>query len=190
MTAWLLAGLGNPGPQYERTRHNAGFWFLEALARLQGAQLRTEKTHHCLSARIALAGVETHLCLPQQYMNHSGQAVSSMARYYHIPLERILVIHDELDLPAGVARLKQGGGHGGHNGLKDIDAHLGSRDYLRLRLGIGHPGQRDLVVSYVLHHPSLADQQHIENAIAQAMGILPTVLQGQLQAAMNTLHQI
>ncbi|MEK8089007.1 aminoacyl-tRNA hydrolase [Thermithiobacillus plumbiphilus] len=186
--SWLLVGLGNPGPDYHRTRHNAGFWFLEALARQSATPLRLDKGYQALLGRALIQAQEAWFCLPQQFMNRSGEAVAAVARFYRIPVERILVAHDDLDLPPGVVRLKRGGGNGGHNGLKDIDARLGSRDYLRLRIGIGHPGHRDQVVNYVLGRPSAADETLIHGAIDRALEVLPQVLTDRLEAAMHSLH--
>ncbi|MEW5791534.1 MAG: aminoacyl-tRNA hydrolase [Pseudomonadota bacterium] len=186
--SWLLVGLGNPGAEYDRTRHNAGFWFLETLSRQAGIALRADKSHQCLSGRLRVREADVFLCLPQLYMNKSGLPAASMARFYRIPPERILVAHDDLDLAPGVVRLKRGGGHGGHNGLRDLDAHLGTRAYLRLRIGIGHPGHRDQVVSYVLGRPTPAEEALIREAIDRALGVLPDILDGRLEAAMRVLH--
>lgn len=154
----LLVGLGNPGPEYEATRHNAGFWWIDAVARRLGARLQPDRAYHGLVARVnrPLAGVEGPVWLlePQTYMNLSGKSVSALARFFKIAPHEILVAHDELDLPPGQVKLKQGGGHAGHNGLKDIQAQLGSADYWRLRLGIGHPGVKAEVAAYVLRKPS------------------------------------
>lgn len=186
--SWLIVGLGNPGPDYDRTRHNAGFWFLEALARQTATSLRLDKGYHALLGRAQLQGQDAWYCLPQHYMNRSGEAVAALARFYRVAPERILVAHDDLDLPPGVVRLKRGGGNGGHNGLKDIDARLASRDYLRLRIGIGHPGHRDQVVNYVLGRPSATDEAYIRESIDRALGVMPQVLSGCLEAAMHSLH--
>lgn len=190
MSNFLLVGLGNPGLDYDQTRHNAGFWFLETLAQRFNATPRLDKAYQARTARLRLQDADVLLCMPQQYMNRSGVAVAGMAHFYRLPPARILVVHDELDLPPGVARLKQGGGHGGHNGLRDIEAKLGSRDFLRLRLGIGHPGQRDEVVNYVLHRPDAEDERRIHEAIERALGVLPDVLNGRLEQAMHRLHTI
>jgi PTH1 family peptidyl-tRNA hydrolase len=184
----LIAGLGNPGPEYDRTRHNAGFWFVDALARQRGDSLRHENRFHGEAARIERDGLECRLLKPLTYMNRSGQAVSALAKFYRIPPESILVVHDELDLPAGTARLKKGGGHGGHNGLRDIISALGGNDFLRLRLGIGHPGHRDDVVDYVLRKPSREDETLIEQAIDAALGVVPLLLAGEVERAMHQLH--
>lgn len=184
----LIVGLGNPGPEYDRTRHNAGFWFVDALARHKGVILRHENKFHGETGQLRLDGDECRLLKPLTYMNRSGQSVSALARFYRIPPEAILVIHDELDLPAGTARLKQGGGHGGHNGLRDITSALGGNGFLRLRLGIGHPGHRDQVVDYVLKKPSKEDERLIEDAIDDALLVVPQLLAGEIERAMNQLH--
>ncbi|MEJ2509233.1 MAG: aminoacyl-tRNA hydrolase [Gammaproteobacteria bacterium] len=182
----LIVGLGNPGPKYERTRHNAGFWFVDAIA--DGASFRAESKFHGQLAKARLDGHEVWLLKPDTYMNRSGQAVAALARFYKIPAENILVAHDELDLDPGVVRLKQGGGHGGHNGLRDMVDHLGGNGFLRLRIGIGHPGTAREVVDYVLTRPSVADREAIEGAIDAARAALPLVLAGDLPRAMNQLH--
>ncbi|CAK0747979.1 peptidyl-tRNA hydrolase [Gammaproteobacteria bacterium] len=188
MAVRLIAGLGNPGPRYEDTRHNAGFWVVDALAREVGAHFRPEARFHGETCRIAGPGNdECWLLKPTTFMNHSGQSVAALARFYKLPVSEILVVHDDLDLPPGTARLKQGGGHGGHNGLRDITAHLGA-DFLRLRLGIGHPGDARKVVDYVLDRPSRAEEEAIHEAIDDAMRVLPWVRADELQKAMNHLH--
>lgn len=184
----LIAGLGNPGREYEATRHNAGFWWVDRLAAGKGVALCPEKKFHGLSARLNLAGRELWLLEPQVFMNRSGQAVAALAHFYKIAPQEILVAHDELDLPPGTVRLKQGGGHGGHNGLKDIAAHLGAADFWRLRLGIGHPGNRDEVVNYVLNPPSREEQVLIDATLDKGLGVLPQLLAGDMQAAMLKLH--
>ncbi len=184
----LIAGLGNPGADYAATRHNAGFWFVDALAAAHGASLRAEAKFHGELGRAAVGGRDVWLLKPTTFMNHSGRAVAAVARYYKLAPEQILVAHDDLDLPVGTARLKRGGGHGGHNGLRDIINHLGSRDFLRLRLGIHHPGDSKAVVDYVLGRPSAADREAIEDAIARALGVMPLVVSGDLERAMNRLH--
>ena len=184
----LIAGLGNPGADYAATRHNAGFWFVDALAAAHGASLRAEAKFHGELGRAAVGGHDVWLLKPTTFMNHSGQAVAAVARYYKLAPEQILVAHDDLDLPVGTARLKRGGGHGGHNGLRDIINHLGSRDFLRLRLGIHHPGDSKAVVDYVLGRPSAADREAIEDAIARALDVMPLVVSGDLERAMNRLH--
>ncbi|MFN2337803.1 MAG: aminoacyl-tRNA hydrolase [Gammaproteobacteria bacterium] len=184
----LIVGLGNPGPEYDRTRHNAGFWFVDALARQRGDSLRNENRFHGETARIERDGLECRLLKPLTFMNRSGQAVSALAKFYRIPPESILVVHDELDLPPGTARLKKGGGHGGHNGLRDIISALGGNGFLRLRIGIGHPGHRDDVVEYVLRKASRQDEGLIEQSIDAALGVVPLLLAGEVERAMHQLH--
>lgn len=184
----LIVGLGNPGPKYAQTRHNAGFFFVDELARSKGASLRPEAKFHGEVCRLRLDGHEVWLLKPTTFMNRSGQSVAALARFYKIPPESILVAHDELDIPAGQLRLKRGGGHGGHNGLRDIINQLGSREFLRLRIGIDHPGHASEVTNYVLGKASAADSISIEAAISDALHALPQIVDGDLQAAMNRLH--
>ncbi|HFE32530.1 MAG TPA: aminoacyl-tRNA hydrolase [Gammaproteobacteria bacterium] len=184
----LIVGLGNPGPKYAQTRHNVGFLFVDQLARSKGATFRPEAKFHGEVCKLQLGGHELWLLKPMTFMNRSGQAVAALARFYKIPPEAILVVHDELDIPAGQLRLKQGGGHGGHNGLRDIISQLGSRDFLRLRIGIDHPGTAREVTNYVLGKASPDDRISIEAAIDEALHSLPQILDGDLQAAMNRLH--
>ena len=158
----LIAGLGNPGPEYADTRHNAGFWFVDEAARLLKTSLQMERGHFGLVARANMAGQSIWLVEPQTYMNLSGKSVASLARFFKIAPEEVLVVHDELDLPPGEAKLKKGGGHAGHNGLRDIHAQLGSADYWRLRIGIGHPGNRNEVANGVLKKPSQDDRIAIQ----------------------------
>ncbi len=184
-----IIGLGNPGPQYHQTRHNAGSWFLHAVAERHGAALRPESRFHGLLGRAEIDGHAVWLLEPATYMNRSGEAVAALARFYKLSPQALLVAHDELDLAPGTARLKLGGGHGGHNGLRDIIARLGSRDFLRLRLGIGHPGHKDAVTGYVLSRPRPEERAAIDQAIDRALEVLPAVVSGELQAAMNRLHR-
>jgi peptidyl-tRNA hydrolase, PTH1 family len=182
----LLVGLGNPGRKYEHTRHNAGFWFVERLAARTGTVLRNDARFQALVGRHGPAGA--WLLMPQGFMNLSGVPVQLLASFFRITPAEILVVHDELDFAPGVARLKQGGGVAGHNGLKDISARLGTHDYWRLRIGIGHPGDKDVVADYVLHRPDAEDQAAIDNAIARALDVVPLVLSGDVQQAMLKLH--
>jgi peptidyl-tRNA hydrolase, PTH1 family len=184
----LIVGLGNPGPQYEGTRHNVGFWFVDALAARNGGQFRLEPRFHGLLCRISLGGVDLRLLKPNTYMNRSGQSVGVVARYFGIEPGAMLVAHDELDLPVGAVRLKAGGGHAGHNGLRDIVAVMGSRDFWRLRIGIDHPGDKTQVVSYVLGRPSRDDENRVIDALDDAERALPELLAGEFQKAMNRLH--
>ena len=185
----LIVGLGNPGADYVDTRHNAGFWFVDAVAAAHAAPFRMEKKFHGEVARFYAGGHEIWLLKPDTFMNLSGQAVQALARFYKIDLEHILVAHDDLDLPPGTVRLKQGGGHGGHNGLRDIVSKMGGNGFQRLRLGIGHPGDKNKVTGHVLKKSSTDDQVEIERAIEQAMKVLPDVINGDLQKAMNQLHR-
>lgn len=185
----IIAGLGNPGTDYQDTRHNAGFWLLDTVARQFGVDFRPERRFHAETARATLDGHPCHLLKPATFMNRSGRSVVALAHYYRIPVERILVVHDEIDLPPGAVRLKRGGGHGGHNGLRDvIDAFGGETGFLRLRLGVGRPATSDEVVSYVLRPPPAAERALIREAIDAAIAVLPLVVCGELGRAMNRLH--
>lgn len=185
---FLIVGLGNPGTKYAETRHNAGFWFLDELSRIAGVSLRTQSRLHAELARCELHGRTCILVKPTTFMNLSGQAVRAVMDYFQVQPGNLLVAYDELDLPAGTVRLKQGGGHGGHNGMRDIFRHLQDQNFIRLRLGIGHPGVKDQVTQYVLSRPSADDELEIRRAIAAATGVMPAVLAGQLSKAMKTLH--
>jgi PTH1 family peptidyl-tRNA hydrolase len=184
----LIVGLGNPGSKYTETRHNAGFWFVEALAQQCRESFRPEKKFHGELARIHLSDKDIWLLKPETFMNRSGLAVVSLAGFYKIAPANILVAHDEIDLKAGIARLKSGGGHGGHNGLRDIVAHLGSKDFQRLRIGVDHPGSKHMVVDYVLHRPDAQDQRAIDAAIDDALRVMPKVAAGEWEKAMHQLH--
>lgn len=184
----LVVGLGNPGEKYTATRHNAGFWFLEELARRHGGSLRSEARFFGETTRITVDGHEVHLLKPMTFMNRSGQSVAALARFFKLPVASILLAHDELDLAPGTVRLKRGGGHGGHNGLRDTERALGSRDYLRLRLGIGHPGDASLVTPWVLGRPAADDRIAIEQAIDRAADAMPQLIAGELERVMNELH--
>lgn len=188
MAIRLIVGLGNPGPDYEKTRHNAGFWLVDEAAWKFGASLRAEGKFFGEAGRGRADGEELWLLKPMTYMNLSGQAVAALARFYKIAPEEILVVHDELDLAPGVARFKQGGGHGGHNGLKDIIARLGSPNFWRLRLGIGHPGDRNEVANFVLKKARAEEQQAIDDALAHALQVLPQAVAGDMAGAMKLLH--
>jgi PTH1 family peptidyl-tRNA hydrolase len=183
----LIVGLGNPGPKYDQTRHNAGFWFVDQLAHRFGGQFRVESKFSGEVCKLRIADEDVWLLKPMTFMNHSGLPVRQLSAFYKIPLEEILVAHDELDLDPGVVRLKRGGGHGGHNGLRDISSHLG-KDFLRLRIGIGHPGHKDQVVDFVLSRASRAEQQSIEEAIDEAADAAEDIVAGQSQKVMNQLH--
>jgi len=182
----LIVGLGNPGDKYAATRHNAGFWFVERLAVQSGTILRKHGKFQALVGRHEASGA--WLVLPQSFMNSSGRPVQMMASFFRIQPAEVLVIHDELDLPPGTARLKQSGGVAGHNGLKDISARLASHDYWRLRLGIGRPPERGATIDYVLHKPSQDERAAIDEAIARSLEVLPLMLSGDTQGAMLKLH--
>lgn len=186
----LIVGLGNPGPEYEQTRHNAGFWLVDQLAG-NHAMLTREARYQALACKTRIAGQEVWLLEPQTYMNRSGQSVGAIARFYKITPDEILVAHDELDLAPGIAKIKKGGSSGGHNGLKDITAALGTQDYWRLRIGIGHPRNQNLqqaVVDFVLHRPRKEEQVLIDDAIAKSLQAIPLVCEGKFEAAMMQLH--
>jgi PTH1 family peptidyl-tRNA hydrolase len=188
----LIVGLGNPGAKYARTRHNAGWWFVDALARRHGAEFRAESRHQGEVARLRLplpggAAAELWLLKPTTFMNKSGGSVASLAHFHRISAAEILIAHDELDLPAGTVRFKLGGGHGGHNGLRDTSLALGPA-YWRLRLGIGHPGHKDLVLDYVLQRATPEDERAIEAAVDRALDALPVLLVEGAEKTMNRLH--
>jgi len=184
----LIVGLGNPGSQYEHTRHNAGFWFLDELAHAWGVSFQSQKKYHGQAARAERPQGDIWLLKPDTFMNLSGQAVAPLAQFYKIRPDQILVAHDELDIPCGQTRFKIGGGNGGHNGLKDIQARLGTPNFYRLRLGIDHPGDRNLVVGYVLNKPSAEHRQQIDDSIAKSLQGLPAVLNGEWEETTRFLH--
>ena len=186
----LIVGLGNPGREYEGTRHNAGFWWVDEFARAHQLAFKAESKFHGQAARSLVQGRELFLLKPQTFMNVSGRAVGALAQFYKIDASQILVVHDELDLPPGSAKLKLGGGHGGHNGLKDIIAHLGTRDFWRLRIGIGHPGDRAEVANYVLNAPRREEEELIRQAMQRAQEVAHLITEGKLEAAMLKLHSI
>jgi PTH1 family peptidyl-tRNA hydrolase len=183
----VVVGLGNPGPDHLRTRHNAGFWFADALALACEVQFRNETKFQGELVKTAVNGHDLLLFKPSTYMNRSGEAVVKLAQFYKIAPQEILVAHDELDLPAGTARLKQGGGHGGHNGLRSLHEHIGE-NYLRLRLGIAHPGAKDKVLGHVLGRPNATDEELMLDAIKRSLEVLPVLLRDGLEKAMNRLH--
>lgn len=187
----LIIGLGNPGSEYAKTRHNAGFWFCERLARELGASLVQDSRFHGMVGQVrGHAGADgIRFLLPQTFMNRSGQAAAAVARFYRIEAADMLIVHDELDLPPGSLRLKFGGGLGGHNGLKDITAHLGTQDYWRLRVGIGHPGDRNEVVNYVLKPPRREEREAIDASLDRALAVWPWLSCGDWPAAMQKLNQ-
>lgn len=185
----LIVGLGNPGPEYDQTRHNAGALFVERVAESQRVNLAVDRKYFGLVGKFNHQGREVRLLIPTTYMNRSGQSVAALANFFRIKPEAILVAHDELDLPPGVAKLKRGGGHGGHNGLRDIIAQLGNQnDFHRLRLGIGHPGDAKLVSNFVLGRAPRAEQEKLDASIDFALGVLPDVLAGDFAKAMRELH--
>ncbi|MAD46978.1 MAG: aminoacyl-tRNA hydrolase [Oceanospirillaceae bacterium] len=185
----LIAGLGNPGAEYEHTRHNAGAWLVEELARSEGIRLSPDKKFHGFSGKGMIGGQECWLLIPTTFMNLSGQAVQALASFYKLKPEEILVVHDELDLPAGQARFKTGGGHGGQNGLRDIIAKLGNnRNFHRLRIGIGHPGDKNKVTGHVLGRPGKNEKSAMEAAIDEALRVVPDAVAGDMAKAMNRLH--
>ena len=183
----LIVGLGNPGREYAQTRHNAGWWFVDQLAaQHHGSWKHTPRDHTELS-KIRIGDNELWLLKPTSFMNNSGGPTASVASFYRIQAGELLVVHDEIDLPPGVARLKQGGGHGGHNGVRDVMAHLGP-DFWRLRLGVGHPGTKELVIGSVLDRPTPAEQRSIGEAMTRALSVLPDMLRTGAQKAMHALH--
>lgn len=182
-----LIGLGNPGPDYAQTRHNAGFWFIEAIARRYQIALKTEARFHGLTGRGQVEGHEIRLLLPTTFMNRSGQSVAPFLRFFQLPVEQTLIAHDELDIPAGHIRLKKGGGHGGHNGLRDICPHIG-QDFWRLRLGIGHPGHKDKVTGHVLGKAPTHEQQILDQMINFCLDQLPLLLRGEFDRATQQLN--
>jgi PTH1 family peptidyl-tRNA hydrolase len=184
----LIVGLGNPGREYEATRHNVGFWWVDTLAQDHQLNFKLEAKFQGMTARGMVHEHELILLKPQTFMNLSGRAVAAVAQFYKIPPAQILVVHDELDLPPGVAKLKSGGGHGGHNGLKDIIAQLGTKDFWRLRIGIGHPGDRAEVSNYVLHAPRREELEVIEPALWDAHRVADLLVEGKMEDAMQKLH--
>ncbi len=184
----MIVGLGNPGSEYANTRHNAGFWFGDEVVRKFGGNFKAERKFHGDVARSTIDGQQVWLLKPDTFMNLSGQAVLALMQFYKIKLENILVVHDDLDLPVGTLKLKQGGGHGGHNGLRDIISRCGGNGFQRIRLGIGHPGSKEKVTGHVLKKASTDDQIAIENVIDQAINELDQIVRGEMSKAMQTLH--
>ncbi|HEY2347050.1 MAG TPA: aminoacyl-tRNA hydrolase [Xanthomonadaceae bacterium] len=184
----LIVGLGNPGPEYARTRHNAGFWWIDALAEKLGARFGIESKLQAETAKASIGGEPVLLLRPMTFMNHSGRAVTTALRYWKIEPEQMLVAHDELDLPPGTARLKFDGGHGGQNGLRDIMALLGHGSFNRLRIGIGHPGHKDKVTGWVLGKPGRDDEAAMLRAVDDALDVLPLAVAGDMNEAMKRLH--
>ena len=184
----LIVGLGNPGAEHLRTRHNAGFWFVDALAQREGARFGMESKLRGETAKVSIGGDPVWLLKPITFMNASGASVGAALRYWKIAPEEMLVAHDDLDLPPGTARLKFDGGHGGQNGLRDLFAHIGHGKFHRLRIGIGHPGHKDRVTGWVLGKPSASDEAAMLRSIAEAMDVLPLAVEGRFEAAMKQLH--
>ncbi len=184
----LIAGLGNPGGEYAKTRHNAGFWFVDELVRAHGGRFGSDAKLHGETCKLDIGGQQVCVLKPSTFMNRSGQSVGAALRYFKLAPEEMLVVHDELDLPPGTARLKFDGGHGGQNGLRDIAAHLGHGKFHRLRIGIGHPGHKDKVTPWVLGRPGPGDEAAILRGIDDALGVLPLVVAGDLNEAMKRLH--
>jgi len=185
----IIAGLGNPGPEHRLTRHNAGFWFVDALAHALGGQFRSHARYHGEICRVPLDDRDVVLLKPQTYMNRSGRSVRALLDYLKAPAGELLVVHDELDLPPGTARFKLGGGHGGHNGLRDTITHCGP-DFWRLRLGIGHPGDKSQVIDYVLQRAAPVDEQALLQAIDAALQTLPVFVRDGSEKAMHVLHSV
>lgn len=188
--SYLIVGLGNPGPKYSETRHNAGFWFLDALAEIERVPFKAQSKLHSEIARLRLSGQDCILARPTTFVNHSGQAVRAVMDYYKVTAANLLVAYDELDLQPGISRLKQGGGHGGHNGMRDIFRHMADHDFLRLRIGIGHPGSKDAVTGYVLGRATADQEKLMRVSIADAIGVMPRVLGGDVAGAMKELHTV
>lgn len=185
---WLIVGLGNPGSKYERTRHNAGFWFLDALDRKQPLGLKSNRKLLGEAAKCRFADADCVFLRPDTFMNDSGQAIRAAADYFNVSPEQVVVAYDDLDLPPGSVKLKQGGGHGGHNGLRSTFSHLGSQDFWRIRIGIGHPGIREAVTPWVLSRAGAEDEKAIMDAVKRAVDALPELLQGRAGEAMKMLH--
>ncbi len=183
----IIVGLGNPGPEHRLTRHNAGFWFVDALAREHSVQFRSHSRYQGEVARVTLEGREIVLLKPQTYMNRSGISVRSLVDYTKAPLAELLVVHDDLDLPPGVARFKFGGGHGGHNGMRDVITHCGA-EFWRLRIGVGHPGERGDVIDYVLQRAAAADEEATVTSVGASLEALAVFLRDGAEKAMKQLH--
>ncbi|MBA1146216.1 aminoacyl-tRNA hydrolase [Ectothiorhodospiraceae bacterium WFHF3C12] len=184
----VVVGLGNPGPRYDRTRHNAGFWFVDELARLHGGSFRSERKFNGQLARISIAGEDVVLLKPETFMNRSGEALGPLLRFFKVDPAAMLVAHDEIDLSPGGLKLKQDGGHGGHNGLRDTIRVLGTRAFGRLRIGVGHPGHKDDVVPYVLRVAPAAEQAEIDRAVERAAAAVPLLVEGDWARAYQRLH--
>ena len=188
-TIRLIAGLGNPGSRYAKTRHNAGFWFVDELARQHAGSWRSEARFFGAQCQLSSSQGAVRLLKPETFMNASGRSVGALARYFNLEPDQILVAHDEIDLPCGVVRLKRGGGHGGHNGLRDIIAQLGDKGFARLRIGVGHPGHSDQVTDYVLRRAGSKEQELLDASVQRATEFFDDIVSGKLDAAMNALHR-
>jgi len=184
----LIVGLGNPGKDYQAHRHNAGFWFVEALAHQLGASFNKQSKFFGETSEALLANTKVRFLKPQTFMNCSGQAIQSLANYFNIEAEEILVVHDELDLNPGTTKLKKGGGHGGHNGLRDTIKALNSKEFYRLRIGVGHPGNKNEVVNFVLNQPSTKELTLIEDSMSDAISVISQIVEGKFEEAMKQLH--
>ena len=183
----IIAGLGNPEERYARTLHNAGFWVVDEIARRNNIAFKYEKRFDAEIAKVSVSGDELWLVKPQNYMNLSGGPIRAMLDYYRLPIEQLLVAHDEIDLPPGIVRLKKGGGHGGHNGLRDVIRHCGN-DFMRLRVGVGHPGEKDLVTGYVLKRASSDVERALQDSVDAAVDTIPVLVERGLDEAMKALH--
>ena len=188
MAIKLIVGLGNPGKDYQSHRHNVGFWFCDALANLYSATFKKEAKFFGDVTQVTIAGISVRLLKPGTFMNRSGQSIQALAKFYQLEANEMLVVHDELDLDAGVARLKAEGGHGGHNGLRDTIKALDTKAFYRLRLGIGHPGNKEQVADYVLHSPNKSELEHIQNAMIDSLQVIEEVVKGNIDQAMKNLH--
>ena len=188
MAIKLIVGLGNPGKDYQAHRHNAGFWFVEALAHQLGASFNKQSKFFGETSEALLANTKVRFLKPQTFMNCSGQAIQSLANYFNIEAEEILVVHDELDLNPGTTKLKKGGGHGGHNGLRDTIKALNSKEFYRLRIGVGHPGNKNEVVNFVLNQPSTKELTLIEDSMSDAISVISQIVEGKFEEAMKQLH--
>jgi peptidyl-tRNA hydrolase, PTH1 family len=184
----LIVGLGNPGKDYQAHRHNAGFWFVEALARQLGASFNKQSKFFGETSEALLANTTVRFLKPQTFMNCSGQAIQALANYFNIEVEEILVVHDELDLNPGTTKLKKGGGHGGHNGLRDTIKALDNKEFYRLRIGVGHPGNKNEVVNFVLNQPSTKELTLIEDSMGDAINVISQIVEGKFEEAMKQLH--
>jgi PTH1 family peptidyl-tRNA hydrolase len=188
VTIKLIVGLGNPGKDYQPHRHNVGFWFCEALAHLYSGSFKKETKFFGAVTQVNIAEMSVRLLKPSTYMNASGRSIQSIAKFYQINTDEILVVHDELDLDTGIARIKFAGGHGGHNGLRDTIKALDNKDFYRLRIGIGHPGNQSQVADFVLHAPNKSELELIQNALTDALQVIEQIVKGETESAMQTLH--